>query len=65
MIILNYLQLLCSAALTVQFESATYTASENQVIAVSLVLSGGTASSPIMVAVTPSEQSPVSAEGGP
>lgn len=48
-----------------QFESATYTAPENRVMTVGIVLSGGTTSSPIMVAVTPSEQSPVSAEGDP
>lgn len=49
--------------LTVEFDSATYTASENRLISAGLVLSGGTFSSPITVAVTPSEQSPVSAEG--
>lgn len=54
-----------SAVLTVQFESATYTAPENRVLTAGLVLSGGTTSSSIIVAVTPSEQSPASAEGDP
>lgn len=47
----------------VEFDSTTYTAQENQVMAVNLVLSGGTFSSDITVGVTPSEKSPVSAQG--
>lgn len=50
-------------ALTVEFDSATYTAPENSLIQAGLVLSGGSFSSRITVAVTPSEQSPVSARG--
>ena len=51
-------------ALTVQFSSRSYTASESSGnISVTLSLEGGTSSSNITVIVLPSDQSPVSAEG--
>lgn len=46
-----------------EFESATYTAQEAQRLVAGLRLSGGTFSSTIMVAVIPSDQRPVSAQG--
>ena len=49
--------------LTVEFESATYSARETQTLVAGLRLSGGTFSSSITVSVTPSEQQPVSAQG--
>ena len=49
--------------LTVEFESATYSAREGQGLSVTLVLSGGTFSSDVVVSITPSEQRPVSAQG--
>ena len=49
--------------LTVEFELANYTAQETRMLAAGLRLSGGTFSSSITVAVTPSEQQPVSAQG--
>ena len=49
--------------LTVEFESPTFTAQETQTLAATLRLSGGTFTSNIAVAVIPSEQQPVSAQG--
>ena len=53
-----------TTVLTVQFSKTTYTGSERSgVIPVTLILGGGTSSNKITVTVTPSDQSPVSAEG--
>ena len=50
--------------LTVTFSQTTYTGLEQSgVVLVTLLLEGGTSSSDINVTVTPSDQSPVSAQG--
>ncbi|XP_065884189.1 uncharacterized protein [Dysidea avara] len=51
-------------SLSVEFSDTVYTGSEQSgVVRVTLVLRGGTSTSPISVTVTPSDQSPLSAEG--
>ena len=53
-----------STALTVEFSESSYTSSESSgSISVTLLLKGGTSDIVITVTVTPSDQSPVSAEG--
>ena len=53
-----------TAVLTVQFSQITYFGSEESgVVPVTLLLGGGTSSIDITITVTPSDQSPVSAEG--
>ena len=50
--------------LTVTFSQTSYTGLEQSgVVSVTLLLEGGTSSMDIGVTVTPSDQSPVSAEG--
>ena len=50
--------------LTVQFSQIIYFGSEKSgIISVTLLLGGGTSSNNITVTVTPSNQSPLSAEG--
>ena len=53
-----------AVALTVTFSQEIYTGFEDSgVVSVTLLLEGGTSSSDISVTVTPSDQSPVSAQG--
>ena len=53
-----------SSTITVRLTQEHYTGSEDKMfIKVMLKLNGGTSSNPFNVTVTPSEQSPVSAEG--
>ena len=52
------------ADVRVRFKQAQYTGSEaTGFVVIALELVGGTSSNPFNVTVTPSEQSPVSAEG--
>ena len=56
--------LLCHTAASVQFSRGTYSGTEaSGFVNVDVILTGGTSASPFNVTVTPSEQSPVSAEG--
>ena len=59
------MQLYCySAVLSVEFDHTNYTGSEKSgFISVTLSLKGGDSADDITVTVTPSNQSPVSAEG--
>jgi len=58
------LYFLAYAELTVQFSQNVFTGSEvSGIVPVSLLLGGGTSARPISVIVTPSDQSPVSAQG--
>jgi len=53
-----------TAELRVEFSDTIYTGSEQSgFVQVTLVLRGGTSTSPISVNVIPSDQSPVSAQG--
>lgn len=55
---------MCFAVLSIEFTQSAFTGNESSgVIPVILVLRGGTSSSDISVTVTPSDQSPLSAEG--
>ena len=58
------LYFLTYAELTVQFSQNVFTGSEvSGIVPVSLLLGGGTSARRITVFVTPSDQSPVSAQG--
>ena len=63
--ILSSLLLYCySTVLSVEFDHTNYTGSEKSgFISVRLSLKGGSSADDITVTVTPSDQSPVSAEG--
>ena len=50
--------------LTVQFSQNMFTGSESSgIVPVTLLLGGGTSANPISIIVTPSDQTPLSAEG--
>ena len=63
-LLLQHLLIYYYIELMVEFTQATFTSSESSgTLPVSLLLRGGTSASDISVIVTPSDQSPVSAQG--
>ena len=60
----SYINYAHTAELMVEFAQMTFYGSETSgIISVTLLLRGGTSANDITVTVTPSDQSPVSAEG--